>query len=154
MNTTKKILLILATIFAFGDMAWNIYDIVDFFMLAPQNRPAVFYLVYSFLELFAAIAVAVLLILVLWKNGAMYRRRYGLYMSALVISLIINLFSLSTLFLIISMFVSDFVWIKPDKVVPAQTEKSREEKIASLRERHEKGELSDEEYQSELTKLL
>ncbi len=31
MNNTKKILLILAIVFSFGDVAWSIYDIVSYF---------------------------------------------------------------------------------------------------------------------------
>ncbi len=69
------------------------------------------------------------------------------------------------MFLIVSIFISDWVWIKPEKevkedgVIIEYVKKedktdTKEEKIASLRKRHEKGEISDEEFQEELTKLL
>ncbi len=158
MNQTKKILIILAIIFSLGDVAWDIYDIVTFFRAEPAIRGPVFYVIYTFISLFATISVAVLLILAIWKNGKLFRQRYGMYMSALVISMILNLFSITSILLIITMFLSDWVWIKPDKVkednVVEIRPENKEEKIARLRAKHDKGEISDEEFQEELTKLL
>ncbi len=158
MNKTKKILIIFAIFFSFLDMAWAIYDIVSYFKLEPQYRDPVFYLIYTFIELFASLAVVVLLTLSIWKNGKLFRQRYGMYMSALVISIILNLFSIASILLIITMFVSDWVWIKPEKtadekIVEVKPE-DKESKISCLREKHDKGEISDEEYREELTKLL
>lgn len=158
MNQTKKILIITAIVFSFIDVAWSIYDIVTYFILEPQARSPVFYLIYTFIEMFASIAVAILLILSIWKNGKLFRQRYGMYMSALVISIILNLFSIASILLIITMFISDWVWIKPEKnkddnVIEIKPE-NKESKISKLREKHDKGEISDEEYREELTKLL
>ncbi len=158
MNKTKKILIIFAIIFSFVDIGWNIFDIVYYFKLEPVERSPIFYLVYTFIAMFASLSVAVLLIMSIWKNGSLFRQRYGMYMSALVISIILNLFSIASILLIITMFLSDWVWIKPEKspqenVVEIKPE-NREQKIASLREKHDKGEISDEEYREELTKLL
>ena len=78
-------------------------------------------------------------------------------MSALIISIIINLLSISSILLVISMFVSDWVWIKEDKdknVIIMPQENSKEEKIAALRAKRDRGEITNEEFQEELTKLL
>ena len=68
-----------------------------------------------FIEIACNIAVVVLLTMAIWKNGTLFRQRYGMYMTAIVISIIINLLSVSTILLIITMFISDWVWVKPDK---------------------------------------
>lgn len=156
MNKTKKYLIIVAIIFNFVTVAWDIYDIVAYFLLEPQNRPAVFYLIFSFIEIFASIAVAVLLIMAIWKNGVLFRQRYGYYMTALVISIIISLFSVSTILLIITMFISDWVWERPEKEdkVFVSPEENKEEKIAKLRQRYANGEISSSEFEEELMKLL
>lgn len=165
MNNTKKILLILAIVFSFGDVAWSIYDIVSYFQTDVTVRAAIFYLIFTFISLAASIAIIVLLTMAIWNNGKYFRSRYGLYMAALTISIILNLFSITSVFLIVSIFISDWVWIKPEKevkedgVIIEYVKKedktdTKEEKIASLRKRHEKGEISDEEFQEELTKLL
>ena len=114
MNKTKKILIIFSIIFNFASIGWQIYDIVMWFM-NPKARTPVFYLVFDFITIFALIAVAVLLIMAIWNNGKLFRARYGYYMTALVISVIMNLFSIATLFLIITMFISDWEWITPEK---------------------------------------
>lgn len=160
MNQTKKVLIIVAIIFSFFDVGWDIYDIVTFFQTDPALRGAVFYLVYTFISMFASLAIAILLILAIWKNGKLFRQRYGMYMTALVMSIILNLFSVTTILLVITMFLSDWVWIKPEKDKKFEhNEKmfdqlTKEEKIAKLRVKHDNGELTDEEFQEELTKLL
>jgi uncharacterized membrane protein len=161
MNKTKKILIIIAIIFNFLGIAYQIYNIVKYFMLEPAVRPALFYCIFYFIDIFAMLTVAILLIMAISKNGKRFRERYGYYMSALVISIIINLFSVSTILLIITMFISDWEWITPKKektenngnVIIIQPE-NKEKKIARLREKHEKGEISDEEFENELMKLL
>ena len=73
-----------------------------------------------------------------------------------MISLIINLFSLSSILLIVSMFVSDWVWVKPtgEKETVVDITPSKEEKIAVLREQLAKGEISEEEFDKKLMELL
>lgn len=159
MNKTKKILIIIAIAFTFVDVAWQIYNIVRYFLINPALRSPVFYLILDFITIAESIAVAVLLIMAIWKNGAMFRRRYGLYMTAIIISLIINLFSITSILLIASMFTSDWVWIKEtqpkeENVIEIVNEASREEKIAKLRHQRENGEISEEEFQEKLLELL
>lgn len=161
MNKTKRILVIFSIIFNIFSIGWEVYDIVRYFMLEPQYRGHVFYLIFNFITIATLVAVVVLLSMVVWKGGQYYRARYSMYMTALFISIIMNLFSLATIFLVSSMFVSDWVWVKPDKddkvVVDDKVEvitKTKEQKIQELRERKEKGEISEEEFQEELMKLL
>ncbi len=161
MNRTKKILIIFAIIFNFGSIGLQIYNIVQWFMMKPQSRTPVFYLVFDFITIIALIAVAVLLIMCLWDNGKYFRARYGCYMTALVISIIMNLFSLATIFLISTMFISDWEWTKTkeDKTVNIDKNvdvifQTKEEKINLLRQKKERGEITEEEFQEELMKLL
>ncbi len=155
MNKTKKVLIILAAIFSLADVGLNIYDIVTFFMTKPEARPAVFYVIFSFLEIAASVAVAVLLIMAIWKNGTLFRSRYGLYVTALVISIIMNLLSITSILLIVTIFLSDWEWVKPkDEPIVKGSQREKEMLIADLREKHNKGELTDEQFQEELAKLL
>lgn len=158
MNKTKFWLILFAIIFSFASIAWDIYDIVIYFTQEPQNRVAVFYLVFYFIDIFALIAVAVLLTMAIWKNGKLFRQRHRYYMIALMISIIVSLFSITSILLIISMFVSDMVWINPDKEKPNQKvvsiSDSREETIAKLRRKRENGEITEEQFQEEIMKLL
>ncbi len=161
MNTTKKWLIIVAIIFNFLEIAWDIYAIVDWFKLAPAIRSSVFYLIFAFITIACSIIVIVLLTMAIWGNGKMFRQRYGYYMTALVISIIINLLSVSSILLIITMFISDWVWIKPDKEKTTQVgdnieviSETKQEKIARLKKLKEEGKISDEEYNEELMKLL
>lgn len=159
MNKTKFILIILAIVFAFADIAWSIYNVVSYFMLAPALREPIFYAIYDILVIAIDIAVAVMLIICIWGNGKNFRSRYGMYMTALVISVIINLTSISTILLVCTMFISDWVWIKKtnnkegndDNVIIVP---SKQEMIARLREQKERGEISEEQFQDELMKLL
>ena len=82
-------------------------------------------------------------------------------MSAIILSIIMNTISLGTLFLVCTMFVSDWEWVKTEKddkvVVDDKTEvitKTKEQKIAQLREKRANGQISEEEFQRELLKLL
>lgn len=155
MNKTKKVLIILAAIFSIIEVGLEIYDVVAFFLNKPELRPAVFYVVYSFIEIGVSIAVAVLLIMSVWKNGTLFRARNGLYVTALLISIIMKLFSISTILLIISRFISDWEWITPkEEPIIKGSQREKEVQIEKLRERHNSGELSDEEFQEELAKLL
>ena len=157
MNRTKFWLILVAIIFSFVSIGWDIYDIVMFFLTEPQNRIPVFYCVYYFIEIVALLAVAVLLTMAIWKNGKMFRQRHGYYMTAIVLSIIISLFSVTSILLIISMFISDWVWIKEDKLNNEKVvniSDTREEKIAKLRRKRENGEITEEEFQEEIMKLL
>ena len=53
------------------------------------------------------------------------------------------------------MFLSDWEWVKPkDEPVVKGSQREKEEQIAKLRERRDKGEITEEQYQEELTNLL
>ena len=157
MNNTKKYLIITAIIFCIIGIGFNIYDIVLWFLAEPAQRTVVFYLVYMFIEIACNIAVVVLLTLAIWKNGTLFRQRYGYYMTALVISIIINLLSVSTILLIITMFISDWVWVKPEKeeILPKDdSELTKQKKIENLRKELDEGKITQEQFQEELMKLL
>lgn len=158
MNKTKKTLIILSIIFALGDIAWAIYDIVEYFKLDVKNRSVVIYLVFNFIDIALSITVMTLLTIVIWNNGKYFRARYGMYMTALMLSIFMNLFSISTILLISTMFCSDWVWVKEKKEKIDETteviNESREEKIARLRAKKERGEISEEEFQKEIVDLL
>lgn len=157
MNSTKKYLIITAIIFCILGIGWDIYDIVMWFMQDSTTRSAIFYLVFMFIEIACNIAVVVLLIMAIWKNGTLFRQRYGMYMTALVISIIINLLSVSTILLIVTMFISDWVWIKPDKDESDKVDDknlSKEQKIELLRKELNDGKITQEQFQKELMKLL
>ncbi len=157
MNKAKKYLIIVAIIFSFVDIGWQIYNIVTYFSTALHHRNPVFYVILDFLTIVASLAVAILLILAIWKNGSLFRYRYGYYMTALMLSIVLNLFSVTSVLLIITMFISDMVWERPakekeEKVIDITL--SREEKIAQLRLQKEKGEITEEEFQKKLLEIL
>lgn len=154
MNKTKKYLIITAIIFSFVDIGWQIYNIVQYFSTAVQHRSPVFYVILDFLTIATSIAVGVLLILSIWKNGTLFRYRYGYYMTALMLSIVINLFSVTSILLIITMFISDWVWEKPKEEKVVEVKQSREEKIANLRLQLEKGEITQEEFDQKLLEIL
>jgi uncharacterized membrane protein len=158
MNKTKKILIILAIVFALGDIAWNIYDIVTYFSTAQTAKFAVVYLVFDFIDIAVSIAIMVMLTIAIWGNGKYFRQRYGLYMTSIMLSIIISLFSLSSIFLICSMFVSDIVFERPEQVkdMPGVEviNETKEEKIARLRQKLNNGEITEEEFQKEIMDLL
>lgn len=161
MNNKKKYLIILSIIFTLASIAYEIYYVVNWFMLEPQYRSSTFYLVFSFLTIASLIAVVVLLTMAIWGNGKYFRQRYGYYMTALVISIIMDTLSVGTILLIVTMFLSDWEWIKPDiddkVIIDDKTEvitKSREEKIKELQEMKARGEISEEEFQRRLMDLL
>lgn len=161
MNKTKKTLMILAIIFNFASIGYEIYNIISYFRQSPATRESVAYLVFDIIDIITIIAINVLLILCLEKGGRLFRARYGCYMTAIVLSIVVNLLSLGSILLICTMFVSDWEWVKPNKDDVAWVgenseviNQTREEKIASLRLKREKGEISEEEFQAELLKLL
>lgn len=157
MNKTKFWLILFAIVFSLASIAWDIYDIVVYFMTAPQNRAPVFYVIFYFIDIVSLLAVAVLLTMAIWNKGKYFRARHGYYMTALVLSIIVSLFSITSILLIISMFVSDWVWIKEDKINDDKVvniSDTKEERIAKLRRKRENGEITEEQFQEEIMKLL
>ncbi len=161
MNKTKKWLIIVAIIFNLIETAYSIYTVVQWFMMDPDYRLPVFYVVFEFIAIACSILIDVLLVMSIWNNGKLFRQRYGYYMTAVVLSIIVNLPSVSCVLLIVTMFISDWVWINPkdDKTIPLddKTEvikESKEDKIARLRKLRNEGKISEEEFERQLMDLL
>ncbi|MBO5394565.1 MAG: SHOCT domain-containing protein [Clostridia bacterium] len=158
MNKAKFILIILSIVFAFGDVGYSIYKVVNYFMTAPQDRSPIFYIVYEIIAIAVTLAVIVMLIIAIWNNGKLFRSRYGFYMTSIVLSVIVNLTSLATILLISTMFISDWVWVKPkDEDIyhkEPQAPTNKEEMIARLKEMKDSGQITEEQFQEEIMKLL
>ena len=165
MNKTKKVLIILAIVLSLADIAWEIYNVVTYFSVAPEARPALLYAIFYFIDLLVPVAVMVLLTIAIWGNGKYFYKRYGLYMCALMISLILNTFSFATIFLVCSMFTSNMQWVNDGRryenvTTDGQTnkvevvEETKEEKIARLRKKKESGEITQEEFEKQMIDLL
>ena len=131
--------------------------------MQPANlRSPIFYYVFDIIQILAYFVCNGLLIFAISAKGLMFRARYGFYMAAVVISLILNLFSIATILLIVTLFLSDMFWVKPDKNPTAfdapQTEanstESKEKKIEKLRKLKEEGKITEEEYNDKLLELL
>ena len=158
MNKTKRILIILAIVFALLDIALSIYELVVYFSSAPENRVAIIYVIFYILDIVVAISVMVMLSIAIWGNGKNFNRYYGLYMTSVMISIITNLISISTILLIASMFTSNIVWQKDDSVNVGKNmeviNETKEEKVARLREKLNKGEITQEEFEKQIMELL
>lgn len=157
MNNTKKILIIIASVLALGDLAWKLYYVVTFFMMPQENRVSLFYAIFEIIDIVAIIAEIVLLTLSVWGNGKYFQSRYGLYVTAFMLSLIFNLLSISTVLLIASMFTSNMVWVQErEEVAPGVEviEETKEEKIVRLRKKRDEGQISQEEFEKEMAELL
>ena len=164
MNKTKKILLIISTIFLFIGIAYNIFYIVSYFQTPVIDRPAIYYLIYEFINLGFMIAVAVMMIYILWGNGKYFRERYRYFVTSLIISICINLFSVSTILMIVSIYFNDSVVFyqtkdkSKDKNVVDITDESqmteKEKKIQELRKMKDEGKITEEKFQEEIMKLL
>lgn len=157
MNNTKKILIIIAAVLALGDLAWKLYYVVTFFMTPQENRVSLFYAIFEIIDIVAIIAEIVLLTLSVWGNGKYFQSRYGLYVTAFMLSLIFNLLSISTVLLIASMFTSNMVWLQErEEVAPGVEviEETKEEKIVRLRKKRDEGQISQEEFEKEMAELL
>lgn len=157
MNNTKKILIILATVLALGDLAWKIYYVVNYFMQAPQNRASIFYVVFEFIDIVAIVAEMVLLSIAVWDNGKYFGSRYGFYVTAFMLAVIFNLLSISTILLIASMFTSNMVVVnEKEEVAPGVEiiEETKEEKIIRLRKNRDEGKITQEEFEKQMADLL
>ena len=155
MNNTKKWLLIFATIFMLAGIGYDIFYVVTFFQTPAAHRPALFYVIYE-----------IIAIVFLLTNGKHFRERYRYFVTSLIISICLNLFSVSTILMIISIYFNDSVFVFPDKkqakpqdknvvdVSPEGTPSEKEMKIQALRKMKEEGKISEQEFQDELLKLL
>lgn len=168
MNKTKRILIICAIVLNFLYAALNIFFIVRYFMAAGFEGATLFFLIYDFFGVAGFLINSGLLWYAIAHKGQLFRQRNNFYMAAVIISVLIDLFSVATILLIITLFLSDWVWVKPqddeyfsgkDVNAPNQEQKSMSEaektkKIAKLRELKESGKISEAEFKDELMKLL
>lgn len=155
MNEIKKALIIAAIVLNIINVGLNIYFVVTYFMLPEIEREPLFYTIFEILQAVAFLVSAIFLIYSIADNGKSFQKRYGFYMTSVMIGLILNLFSASTIILIITMFISDMVWIKPEEDKSASEMKSdKEKKIEHLRKLKEEGKITEKEFEDELIKLL
>ena len=157
MNKTKQILIILSIVLALGDLAWSIYYVATYFMLPASDRVSLFYVIFEFIDIVAIIAEMVLLSLAVWGNGKYFVARHGLYVTAFMIAVIFNLLSISTVLLIVSMFVSNVAVAKEtEEIAPGVEviEETKEEKIIRLRKNRDDGKISQEEFEKQMAELL
>lgn len=167
MNRTKRGLLIAAIVLNFLYAGLNIYFIVKDFIYYKPEAIYILSIVYDFIGVAGFLISAGLLIYAISNGGTQFRSRNSYYLAAVTISFFLP-YSLSTILLIISLFISDIVWVKPiDDVYFGDTDvnankkeedvvsdKERERKIAKLRELRDNGTITEEEFKDELMKLL
>lgn len=155
MNEIKKALIIAAIVLNIINVGLNIYFVVTYFMLPEIEREPLFYTIFEILQAVAFLVSAIFLIYSIADNGKSFQKRYGFYMTSVMIGLILNLFSASTIILIISMFISDIKWIKEigDPTL-VETKSDKERKIEELRRLKEEGKITEKEFEDELLKLL
>lgn len=157
MNKTKQILIILAIVLALGDLAWSVYYVTTYFMLPSADRVSLFYVIFEFIDIVAIIAEMVLLSLAVWGNGKYFVARHGFYVTAFMIAVIFNLLSISTVLLIVSMFISNMVVAKEsEEIAPGVEviEETKEEKIKRLRKNRDDGKISQEEFEKQMADLI
>ena len=166
MNKTKKWLLIFSTIFLLLGIGYDIYGIVIYFLAPVAGRSALFYLIFDFIRLGFMISVAVMMIYVLWGNGKHFRERYRYFVSSFIISICLNIFSVSTILMIISIYFNDSVFVMPEQKMQQQEDKDvvditpegvpseKEMKIEALRKMLQEGKITKQQFEEELMKLL
>lgn len=166
MNNTKKWLLIVATIFMIAGIGYDIFYVVTYFMYPSQSMFGLFNVIFVIITIVFMITATVLLIYTLWGNGKHFKERYRYFITSLIISICLNLLSVSTILMIISIYFNDSVFVFPDKqktqnqdknvvdVSPETTPSEKEMKIQALRKMKEEGKISEEQFQEELMKLL
>ena len=166
MNNTKRGLLIAVIVLNFLNAALDIYFIVRAFLAGVYTQGTIANLVFDFLEVVGLLTSAGLLIYAISNGGRFFRERNTYYMSAVIISLCSSMFTISSILLLITLFISDIVWVKPiDDVYFGEEEKKepekkemkegeKERKIKQLRELRDKGVITEEEFKESLMKLL
>ena len=103
MNNTKRALIITAIILNILNIGLNIYLIVSYFMLPSIEREPLFYTIFDILQIVAFMISTGFLIYSIAGGGKYFQKRYGFYMTSVMIGLILNLFSASTIILIITL---------------------------------------------------
>lgn len=161
MNKTKRALIITAIVLNFCSIALNLYIAITYFMVKPLNTYDIFLGVYELLGVIAYLVASGFLIYSIANKGIYFRQRNGYYMTAVTMTLILNLFSVSSVLLVITLFLSDWVWVRPQDDVYFTVEKEeksetaeRDRKIAELRKLKEEGKITEEEFNEQLFKLL
>ncbi len=165
MNGTKRGLIIAAIVMNFLSIALNVYLAINGILILidnPYEALIWMYVIYEILGVFAYVVTAGLLIYSIADHGLHFRQRNGYYMTAVILSLFLNLFSISSMLLIITMFLSDWVWVKPqddayfkkEEKAEENKDKERAKKIDTLRKLKAEGKITEEEFNEQLFKLL
>ncbi len=165
MNNTKRGLLIAVIVLNFLNAALDVYFIVRAFLKGVYSQGAIASLIFDFLGVVGLLVSAGLLIYSISNGGRFFRERNTYYMSAVIISFCTSIFTLSSILLLITLFISDIVWVKPiDDVYFGEEEKKpeskemkaeeKERKIKELRDLRDKGIITEEEFRESLMKLL
>ena len=159
-------MLIVVIILNFLNAALNVYFIVNAFLYSKMTQWDIVTIVYDCISVLGFIASSGLLIYSIKDKGLFFNQRSHYYYAAITISICMSLFSVSSVLLVITLFMSDMVWVKPhddvyfekkeekQKEENKMSDKTRERKIASLRELRDKGLITEEEFKEELFKLL
>lgn len=171
MNKTKRTLIIVVIVLNLLSIALNAYLMamsIIALVKTPYEALLWFNVIYTGLGIIAYIASVGLLWYSIAHDGNFFRQRSNYYMTAVILTLILDTFSIPSILLLITLFMTDMVWVKPiddvyfkkteTKDVPKQektmSDKDRERKIAELRELKNQGLITDEEFNEQLFKLL
>lgn len=166
MNKTKRNLLIAVIVLDFLNAAAYITLASCYLALGNIAGYTLYSVIYWFLSAAGFLTSAGLLIYAIAGKGEMFRVRSGYYYAAIIISLCLGTVSIPSILLLVTLFMSDTVWVKPHDDVyfakpqepePQNTdkeEKQRERKIAELRKLKENGIITDEEFKQKLMELL
>lgn len=173
MNRSKRIMLIIVIIVnilsAIGTSIFLAFEITHMPARGtPGYEGRLISIIYDCISLAGFVASSGCLAYAISNKGQFFRSRNGYYMSAVIISLCMSLFSLSSVLLVISLFMTDMVWVRPQDDVYFQgedvnappkpeeemSEAEKERKIARLRQLRDKGTITEEEFKDELMKLL
>ncbi len=169
MNNTKRALIICAIVTCFLSAATNLFFLIRGVVLNWEvgfSSYEIFSIVYEALRMAALLVSAGLLIYSISNKGQLFNSRRSYYMAGVIICVCISLFSVPSILLVISLFQSDMVWVKPvddvyfgeekkeEKPEKELSDKERERKIANLRKLRDNGDITEEEFKEELLKLL
>ena len=159
MNKTKRILIIIAIVFNIISACLDIWFVTDLFLYYQLNQWAIVSIIYYFISIFASLAGAGCLIYAIANKGQFFRQRHSYFVTAVIISVCTSFFSVSTILLLISSWIPDIVWVRPQDDVyfkpdEPKEDNSKEKKIEKLRKLRDDGIITEEEFKEELFKLL
>ncbi len=166
MNKSKRLLLIAVIVLNFINAASNIGFAIYRLVLGDIMGYSLFSVIYDFISAAAFLTSAGLLIYAIAGKGEFFRARSAYYYAAITITLCLGLVSIPSILLIVTLFMSDMIWVKPHDDVyfghsenieqqpKGMSDKEKERKIAELRKLKENGIITDEEFKEKLMELL